>query len=392
MNEFVYYTPTKVIFGRKSEEKTGEELKKLDVSKVLIVYGGESAVRSGLIERIKASLNEAGISFVLFGGAKPNPVLSHAEEGVRIAIAEKVDFILAVGGGSVIDTAKGIAHGTANEGVALWDIWTGKVPLTKTLPIGAVLTIAAAGSEMSDSAVLTNEALGTKLGINTDFNRCRLAFMNPELLSTIPRYQMAAGITDIMMHTLERYFIAGTQCDLTDEIAEGLLRTVIKNGKKVLDDPSDYDAMSEVMWCGTLSHNNLTECGRGKDFSVHKISMPLSAMYDYTHGATLSALWGSWARFQLDAAPERFARYARNVFGVTHKDDKEAALEGISKSEEFWKSIGMPVNLRELGDIVPDEKTIDEMSQKVTKNDTIKLSRLKPLGAAEVAQIYRMAL
>ncbi|MCR5596080.1 MAG: iron-containing alcohol dehydrogenase [Lachnospiraceae bacterium] len=392
MNSFELYTPTKIIFGKGSEDRTGEELKRIGAGKVLIVYGGGSVVRSGLLERVEKSLDEAGIEHKSFGGVKANPTLAHAEEGVKAACDMKADFILGVGGGSVIDTAKGIAHGAANAGTDLWDIWTQAVPLTCSLPVGAVLTIAAAGSEMSDSAVLTNEDTGMKIGINTEFNRCKIAFMNPELLFTLPKYQLAAGITDIMMHTLERYFITGIQCDLTDEIAEGLLRCVIKNGKAVIEDPNNYDAMAEVMWCSTLSHNNLTECGRGKDFSVHKIGMALSALYDYTHGATLSAVWGAWARYQLDAAPERFAKYARNVFGINEPDDMAAAEAGIKASEDFWVSIGMPINLQDLGDIVPDEDAIKVLSMKATKNDSIKLSRLKPLGAVEVAEIYRMAL
>lgn len=196
----------------------------------------------------------------------PESAAGVAEEGVQRALAFGADFILAVGGGSAIDTAKAVAHGTANPGEKLWDIWTGKAPLTKSLPIGAVLTIPAAGSEMSDSAVLTNEAIGKKAGINTPFNRCRFAVMNPELAATLPAYQIACGVTDIMMHTMERYFIPGIPCEMTDCIAEGLLRTVIHNGPKVLENPSDYDAMAEIMWCGSLSHNNLTECGRGKIF------------------------------------------------------------------------------------------------------------------------------
>lgn len=414
MNDFVFYTPTKVVFGKGSEEKCGDELKKLGATNVLIVYGGSSAVKSGLLGRVEKSLDEAGIRHTGFGGAKANPTLAHAEGGVKAAIECKADFILGVGGGSAIDTAKGIAHGAANPGIPLWDIWTKKAPLEKSLPVGAILTIAAAGSEMSDSAVLTNEATGMKSGINTDFNRCRIAFLNPELLFTLPKYQLAAGITDIMMHTMERYFIAPLRssvisetgarssvispseptlsCDLTDEIAEGLLRCVMRNGLKVLADPTDYDAMAEVLWCSTLSHNNLTECGRGKDFSVHKIGMALSAMYDYTHGATLSAVWGAWARYQLDAAPERFAKYARNVFAIEEEDDIKAAEAGILKSEKFWKDIGMPINLHELGDKVPDEEAIRDLSLRATVGDTVKLSRLKPLGAAEVAEIYRMAL
>ena len=391
MNNFVQYTPTKVVFGRDTESQTGKEAKLLGASHALIVYGAGSVVRSGLLKRVEDSLSEEGVGFTEFGGAKANPTLAHAEEGVQKALACKADLILAVGGGSAIDTAKGIAHGAANPDVNLWDIWTEKVPLTRSLPVAAVLTIAAAGSEMSSSAVLTNEELGLKSGINTEFNRCRFAIMNPELLFTLPKYQLAAGITDIMMHTMERYFIPGIQCDLTDEISEGLLRTVIKNGKIIME-KEDYDAMAEVMWCSSLSHNNLTECGRGKDFSVHKLGMALSALYDYTHGATLSAVWGAWARYQLDAAPDRFARFARTVFGITEGDDTKAAELGIKAAEKFWVSIGMPVNLNDLGDIVPDEEAIHTLSMISTKNDTIKLSRLKPLGCAEVEEIYRAAL
>ena len=391
MQDFVYYAPTKVIFGKGAGEKTGEELKKLGASRVLVVYGGESAVRSGLIDRVRASLEQAGLSCSLFGGAKPNPTLKHVEEGIAKAVDEKSDFILAVGGGSTIDTAKGIAHGAANAGTPLWDLWTTKVPLTKSLPVGAVLTIAAAGSEMSDSAVLTNEALNAKLGINTEFNRCRIAFMDPELLFTVPKYHLAAGITDIMMHTMERYFIRDIQCTLTDTIAEGLLKTVMENGRRIMADPTDYDAMAEVMWCSTLSHNGLTECGRGKDFSVHKLGMPFSALYDHTHGATLSAVWGSWARYQMDAAQERFARYARMVLDIRESDDTAAAEAGIRASEEYWKSIGMPVRIPELGEVATDDEALMKMAMMATKNDTVKLSRLKPLGAKEVAEIYRMA-
>lgn len=393
MNNFEIYTPTKVYFGRGSEERTGEAVKAAGAAKVLLVYGGGSVKKSGLLERVEKSLADNDIAFEEFGGAKPNPTLAHAEEGVKKALENKADLILAVGGGSTIDTAKAIAHGAANSENALWDIWTKKVPLTKSLPVGAVLTIAAAGSEMSDSAVLTNEALGVKSGINTDFNRCRFAIMNPELLYTLPDNQTAAGITDIMMHTMERYFIPGINCDMTDEIAEGLLRTVIKNGRIVMKKKDDYDAQAEIMWCSSLSHNNLTECGRGKDFSVHKLGHALSAIFDYTHGASLSAVWGSWARYQYTEATERFAQYARKVWGITEADDKAAAVKGIEATEEFFTNIGMPISLKEIGpDVDWNDEVIEKLSMKATMNDTVKLSRIKPLGAAEVAEIYRMAL
>lgn len=394
MENFVQYAPTEVIFGKGTENQTGEEVKKWGGSRVLLVYGGGSAVRSGLIRRVEQSLTETGIAYEEFGGVKPNPRLAFAEEGVQKALAFGADFILAVGGGSAIDTAKAIAHGTANPEEKLWDIWTRKVPLTRSLPVAAVLTIPAAGSEMSDSAVLTNEEIGKKAGINTPFNRCRFAVMNPELAATLPAYQVACGVTDIMMHTMERYFIPGIQCEMTDCIAEGLLRTVIRNGAKVYENPADYDAMAEVMWCGSLSHNNLTECGRGKDFSVHKLGHALSARYDVAHGASLAAVWGSWARYLYqDQALGRFVQFAKNVWGISGegKSEQETALAGIEKTEEFFRNIGMPVSLSQLG-VQPGEQERMELSLDATMGDTVKLTRIRPLGAKEVNEIYQMAM
>ena len=394
MENFVQYAPTEVIFGKGTENQTGEEVKKWGGSRVLLVYGGGSAVRSGLIGRVEQSLTEAGIAYEEFGGVKPNPRLAFAEEGVQKALTFGADFILAVGGGSAIDTAKAIAHGTANPEEKLWDIWTRKVPLTRSLPVAAVLTIPAAGSEMSDSAVLTNEEIGKKAGINTPFNRCRFAVMNPELAATLPAYQVACGVTDIMMHTMERYFIPGIQCEMTDCIAEGLLRTVIRNGAKVYENPADYDAMAEVMWCGSLSHNNLTECGRGKDFSVHKLGHALSARYDVAHGASLAAVWGSWARYLYqDQALGRFVQFAKNVWGISGegKSEQETALAGIEKTEDFFRNIGMPVSLSQLG-VQPGEQERMELSLDATMGDTVKLTRIRPLGAKEVNEIYQMAM
>lgn len=390
MQNFVQYAPTEVIFGKDTEEQTGSQVKKWGGSRALIVYGGGSAVRSGLLERVEKSLKSKEIVYEEFGGVKPNPRLAFAEEGVKRALAFQADFILAVGGGSAIDTAKAIAHGAANPDEKLWDIWTKKAPLVKSLPIGVVLTIAAAGSEMSDSAVLTNEAIGKKSGINTEFNRAKFAIMNPELAFTLPKYQLACGITDIMMHTMERYFIPGISCEMTDEIAEGLLRTVIRNGSKVMENQEDYDAMAEIMWCGSLSHNNLTECGRGKDFSVHKLGHALSARYDVAHGASLASVWASWARYQYEAAPQRFAKYARKVFGMEGQDEKKLALQGIAETENYFRKIGMPVSLKELG-VFPDDDEVRKLAMDATMGNTVELSRLKPLSADEVYEIYQMA-
>ena len=390
MDNFRFFTPTEVVFGKGVENHTGALAAKHG-TRALIVYGKGSVVKSGLLARVMHSLTDAGIECEEFGGAQPNPTLSHAEEGVQKALDFRADIIIGVGGGSAIDTAKGIAHGAANPGHKLWDIWTKKVPLTKSLPVGAVLTMPAAGSEMSDSAVLTNTELGKKAGIGTEFNRCRFAVINPEWGATLPAYQLAAGITDIMMHTMERYFITGIKCDLTDEIAEGLLRTVIKNGAVVVQDPSDYDAMAEVFWASSLSHNNLTECGRGKDFSVHKLGHPLSARFGVTHGASLACVWGAWA-FTLyrDALP-RFAQFGRRVWNVCDEDDEAAAKKGIEKTVAFFRSIGMPVCLADL-DVDVTEDILPQLALDATANDTLRLSRIRPLNAKDVEAIYRLAV
>ncbi len=389
MNDFRYYTPTEVIFGKGAESKTGEVAAKYG-RRALLVYGKGSAVKSGLLGCVAASLEKAGLICDYFGGARPNPTLSHAEEGVKKAIEFGADIIIGIGGGSAIDTAKAIAHGAANPDYALWDIWSRKVPLERSLPVGAVLTAPAAGSEMSDSAVLTNEELRKKAGLSTDYNRCCFAVMDPALGATVPEYQLAAGVADIMMHTMERYFIPESHAELTDEIAEGLLRTVIKNGKAVLEDPGDYDAMCEIFWASSLSHNGLTGCGRDKDFSVHKLGHALSAKYGTTHGASLTAVWGAWAiEVYRDCLP-RFCRYAKKVWGVTGGNDYYVAEEGIRLTVDYFASIGMPTSLGELG-TYPGDEEIRALSLDATMNDTVKLSRIKPLGAGEVERIFYRA-
>ena len=367
MQNFMYHTPTKVIFGKDTVDTVGEEVKKCGTGRALIVYGSERIRESGLLAKVEKSLGRAGIAHEAFGGVKANPTLAHAEEGVKRAIDFEANIILAVGGGSVIDTAKGIAHGAANAGSSLWDIWTRKVPLEKSLRVAAILTIPAAGSEMSDSAVLTNEAIGKKIGINTEFNRCAFAIMDPTLADTLPDWQLKNGIVDIMMHTLERYFIPDIKCDLTD-------------------------AMAEIWWASSISHNNLTESGRGKDFSVHKVGMALSAKYDYTHGATLSAVWASWARYLYKDALHRFALYARRVWGIDTADDRQAAILGIDATENFFREIGMPTSLHELGLTDPSDEDIHALAMHATMDDTVKLSRISPLTAADIEKIYRAAL
>ena len=391
MQNFTQYTPTEIIFGKDTELKTGEAIKKWGGSKVLIVYGGGSVVKSGLLSRIEENLKEAGINHIVLGGVQPNPRLSFAEKGVELAVKEKVDFILAVGGGSVIDTAKGIAHGAARSECKLWDLWTRKESLGKSLPVGCVVTIAAAGSEMSDSAVLTNEELKKKAGISTELNRPKFAIMNPELTYTLPKYQIACGIADIMMHTLERYFIPNQKNQMTDEIAEALLRVVIENGRKALENPYDYDAMSEIMWCGSLSHNDITGRGRDKDFSVHKLGHALSAKYDYAHGATLAAVWEAWANYVYTYDIERFAHYANKVWNVQCEDKKEAAKEGIRRTVAYFKEIGMPVNLREIGITEITDEELMVLAMDATMNGTVKLAKIKELDVNDVFRIFKDA-
>ncbi|MEF9940778.1 MAG: iron-containing alcohol dehydrogenase, partial [Lachnospiraceae bacterium] len=349
MQGFVQYTPTKVVFGKETEQQVAKEIMEFGGSKVLIVYGGGSVVKSGLLDTVKTQLSKAGISYQEVGGVQPNPRLSLAEEGAKKGIAFGADFVLAIGGGSAIDTAKAIAHGVANPEYTIEDIWNKKITLTKSTPVGVILTIAAAGSETSDSAVLTNEKTGKKGGINTDFNRPKFAIMNPELTYTLPKYQIACGIVDIMMHTLERYFVKDLNNQLTDEIAEGLLRTVIANGMVAMENPTDYQAMSELMWCGSISHNGLTGLGGEKGFEVHKMGHVLGAKYDVAHGASLSTIWASWARYVYQTDASRFARYAHKVWGIQETDVESDALTGIQKTEDYFQSLEMPTSFATLG-------------------------------------------
>ena len=390
MQNFTQYSPTEIIFGRKTEQETGKIVKKWGGSRVLLVYGQGSAVKSGLIGRMKEVLTAEGLPFAELDGVQPNPRLKLAETGVQTAVDFKADFIVAVGGGSAIDTAKAIAHGAVSPEENLWDIWTGKVPLKKPLPVGCVLTIAAAGSETSDSAVLTNEAIGKKVGLNTDFNRPVFAVMNPELTYTLPQYQIACGVVDIMMHTLERYFIPDQKNEMTDEIAEGLLRTVVKNGVIAYQNSDDYDSMSEIMWCGSLSHNNLTGLGRAKDFCVHKFGHALGARFDKAHAATLSAVWGAWAKYVYRSDVERFRHYGEKVWGIGTAGEA-GALEAIERTEEYFGRLKMPVSLPELlGESQPDE-VLRALAADATMNGTVQLSYIRKLGIEDVYEIYKHA-
>ena len=336
MKDFQYYAPTRVVFGKNSVEQLGSLVKEQGCSKVLIHYGGSSAKRSGLLDRVMHALEQESIDYVTLGGVVPNPRLGLVREGIALCKKEKVDFILAVGGGSVIDSAKAIGYGITNEG-DVWHYYETKTPPPVCAPIGAVLTIAAAGSEMSDSSVITNEDGWLKRGLSSNASRCRFAVMDPTLTYTLPAYQTASGASDIMMHTMERYFTRVDTLQLTDSIAESLLRSVMKDVVRALEDPQDYDARAGLMWASSLSHNGLTGCGTdGGDWSCHQLEHELGGKYDVAHGAGLCAVWASWARTVMPADPARFAKFAVNVMGVdAGENDVETANRGIDAMEAF---------------------------------------------------------
>ena len=356
MFDFKYYTPTKVLFGKNTEEKVAELIKEFGGKKVLIHYGGGSVIRSGLMQRVTDQLDKAGIPYIKLGGAVPNPHLSLVYEGIELCKKEGIDFLLAVGGGSAIDSAKAIGYGVMNDG-DVWDFYDYKRTVNASLPLGVILTLAATGSEMSDSSVITKEEGLVKRGYSSDFGRPKFAILNPELTMTLPDYQTACGCTDIMKHTMERYFTNGGNKEITDSMAEALLRTVKENAKILAKDPKNYDARAEVMWAGSLSHNGLTGCGNdGGDWMTHKLEHELGGLYDVAHGAGLAAIWGSWARYVYKNCLPRFKRYAINVMGVPAVGtDEEIALKGIEAMEDFYREIKMPTNLRELGVKATDE-------------------------------------
>ena len=391
MNNFDWYAPTHIVFGRGTESEVSSLLKSSKCNRVLLHYGSGSVIRTGLLGKIKSSLDKAGIDYIELGGVVANPRLSLVYEGIELAKSKGVDFILAVGGGSVIDSAKAIAYGAAAD-FDVWDLYDRKRTPESALPVGVILTIAAAGSEMSNSSVITNEDGGIKRGYSNNMVRPKFAILNPELTMTLPDFQTACGCTDIMMHTMERYFTSAGNMELTDGIAEALLRTVIKNALILVEDPKNYEARAEVMWAGSLSHNGLTGCGNGgDDFATHRIEHEISGMFNVAHGAGLAAIWGSWARYVLDDCLPRFKKFATNVWGIKDSgDDREVALAGISRTEAFFKRIGMPISLRDFGFELTDE-VINELSEKCERAVGGKVGAAKVLYRDDFKKIYRMA-
>ena len=393
MKDFNYYAPTEVVFGENSEEQVAALVKKYGGTKVLLHYGGKSAERSGLLDKISGLLAEGGIPFVTLGGVVPNPRLSLAKQGIELCRKEGVDFILAVGGGSVIDSAKCIAYGVCMDG-DVWDLYIGKAEAPKTmLPVASVLTIPAAGSEMSEASVITNEDGDVKIGYSNNMSRPKFAIMNPRRTMTLPPYQTAAGVTDMMMHTMERYFTHDDDMDVTTDIAEALLKSIKNAVFAVLKNPEDYRYRAQIMWAGSVMHNGLTGCGQQDDWATHQLEHELSAMFDVTHGAGLAAVWPSWARYVMHENLSRFVRFAVNVMDVPNDftDPEGTALKGIEAMERFYRAIGMPVNIRELigKDISDDE--IKVMARKCSRDYQRTCGSFKVLNVEDMEAIYRMA-
>ncbi len=382
-----YYAPTKVYFGAGAENCVGEALKEAGAHKVLVHFGGGSVKRSGLLDRVEKLLGEAGIEYVELGGVVPNPRVSLVRKGIEIVNSEGIDFILAVGGGSVLDSAKAIGYGVYGGG-DVWDFYCGKRKVEGTVPVGSILTLAATGSEMSDSSVITNDETDPiyKRGVSTDFGRVKFALLDPELTYTVSKYQTACGATDIMMHTLERYFHEGYALDFTDEMSFTLLREVMKNAPVALEHPDDYDARANIMWCGTLSHNGLMATGNTTkgDWACHQIEHELSAEFDVAHGAGLAAVWGSWARYVLSVDPDRFVKLGKGLFGESDP------VKTIEKLEAFFSSIGMPTDIKGLG-LEFDEAACRKAALGVTFQDARTIGNFKVLNTEDIFNIYMMA-
>ena len=392
-NNFNYYSPTEIVFGRGAQTQVAAHVQKYGGTRVLVVYGSQRVVRSGLLDSIIQPMEQAGIRCFTLGGVVPNPHLSKVYEGIEIGKQEGIDFLLAVGGGSAIDTAKAIGYGLAEPDKDVWELYESKRTAKGCLPVASVLTIAAAGSESSNSSVITNEKTGEKRSYNDNLARPKFAAMNPELTMTLPDYQTESGCTDIMMHTMERYFTSQGNMELTDAIAEALLRTVMAQAKILHTHPDNYDARAEVMWAGSLAHNDLTGCGNGGgDFATHALEHELGGMFDVTHGAGLAALWPSWARYVCGNIPGRFARYAVNVMGVTPgATDAETAEKGIQAMEAFYREIGMPTNMRELG-IDPTDEQLHAMAHSCASACGGSKGSARLLHEEDMYNIYKMAL
>ena len=390
MNNFTYQLPVKFIFGKGAENEVGREVRALGCRKVLIHYGGGSAVRAGLIARVQAALQAEGIDSVTLGGVQPNPRDTMVYKGIELCRKEGVDFILAVGGGSTIDSSKAIAHGLKYDG-DFWDFFAGKAKPTSTTPFGAILTMSAAGSESSNSCVITQDATKTKRGIRTELNRCRFAIMNPELAMTVPKYQIACGATDILAHMMERYFTSTKEVDLTDRMCEGAMQAVIRAAKLAVDNPQDYDAQAQLMWGSTVAHNDTLGVGRVQDWGSHQIEHELSALYDVPHGAGLAVVFPAWMRYHMHKDLMLFCQFAVRVYQcpMDFEHPERTALAGIEAHEAFLRSIGMPTTLKELGINAADIPKMAAHTKKTNADGTTGASY--PMTPEDIEAILRLA-
>ncbi len=389
MDNFSYQNPTRIIFGRGAENEAGAQCLGY-ARKILLHYGGGSVKKSGLLGRITASLDKAGVEYVELAGVKPNPRLSLVREGIALCREKGLGLVLAVGGGSVIDSAKAIAAGVLYDG-DVWDFFTGKAaPPEKALPVGVVLTIPAAGSEASTGCVITREEGGYKRAFNSEAVYPRFSMLNPEMAFTLPPYQVACGVSDILAHLMERYFTNSPHVETTDRLIEACMKTVINNVHAVLAKSDDYDAWAEIMWTGTIAHNNLLNTGRVGDWASHDIEHELSGMYDVTHGAGLATVFPAWMKHVLDHDVNRFAQFATRVFGADHDffDPRRTALEGVKRLTAFFRSIGMPVTLSELG--VGEDK-LAEMAAKCVDNPAGTVGNFVKLDKEGVLAVLRLA-
>lgn len=388
MNNFNFYSPTEFVFGKGTEEKCGELVKKHGGTRVLVHYGSGSVVRSGLLGRVTRSLQEAGLAHFELGGVVPNPRDTKVYEGIELCRKENIDFILSVGGGSTIDSSKAIAAGTCYDG-DFWDFYCGKAQIKKALPVGTVLTIAAAGSEGSPSSVITKEEGMEKRGTGSDLIRPRFSVLNPELTFTLPKYQTGCGATDIIAHVFERYFTTTKEVEITDRLCEAVILTMIKETPRVIADPCNYDARANIMWAGMVAHNDIVGVGRAQDWNSHGLEHELSGLYDCAHGAGLAVIMPAWMEYVMDTDVMRFAQMATRIFGVQmdFENPRNTAIKGIRAFRSFLRDIGMPINFRELG---AKEEDIPLLIEKLGIGDGVRHG-FRQLDKDDVEAIYKLA-
>lgn len=391
LQDFNICIDTKFVFGKDAQNQIGRELKQMGIHKVLIHHdNGKFLYDTGLLEQVDKLLKQEGIETLELGGVLPNPRLSLVREGIALAKKEQVDLVLAIGGGSVIDSAKAIGLGAVTD-TDVWEFFTGNAMPEKSLPTGVILTCPATGSESSAVTVVNHTDIGMKLLVSSPVVRPAIAFMNPELTYSLPKFLTACGVVDMFSHVCERYFTPDSEIGVIDRMSEGILKTLVEIGPKVLEEPSNYSYRAEIMWIGTIAHNNTVGIGRVQDWATHEIGNELSALYDTPHGATLSIIMGSWMRYVYQKSPERFARYAKEVFGVewTKENTLEAAYAGILKTEEYFRSMGMPVSF---GDFKVPTDEVEKMLDRIAfRGEDDSIGGIVRLNREDCRRIYEMA-